>query len=47
MREGKCLAAGDLYCCGYGLADGFESTKLCLAGVGVGCLGLYGTGEML
>ena len=47
MREGKCLGAGDLYCCGYGLGGSLESAKLYLAGVGLACPGLYGTGVML
>ena len=52
MREGKCLGAGDLYWCGYGLGGGFEFlwfgfNGLYLAGVGEACPGLYGTGETL
>ena len=43
MREGKCLGAGDLYWCGYGLGGGFGFNGL----VGEGCPGLYGTGETL
>ena len=47
MREGKCLGAGGLYWCGYGLGDGFGFSGLYLAGVGEACPGLYGTGETL
>ena len=43
MREGKCLGAGDLYWCGYGLGGGFGFNGL----VGEACPGLYGTGETL
>ena len=52
MREGKCLGAGGLYWCGYGLGGGFGFlwfgfNGLYLAGLGEAWPGLYGTGETL